>query len=296
MPNVKFLRRVALLLAALPAAVAAQTPPAQLGARYVPAPWWMQEPVVASLGLVRAELAANRAGFGAQFQAIDRTAAEATEAAARKVRELDAALRAFGADKVRLETSFGARPLYEQYRDKEGRLIDNQRADRVERYEVSANLRLDVRDLSVLERAYAAVLAARPTSVSPVNFRLEPDNETKTWLYSEAVKDAARRARLAAAGAGAPLGAVKVIDPTGRVCETDVLAGWPSYADGGALPTDVEPPRAARMAPPPPPPPAPEAIQVTGSRVDRAPEPVQVTLQPPRQWLSAEACVVYSLR
>ncbi|NEX92233.1 SIMPL domain-containing protein [Caulobacter sp. 17J65-9] len=269
---------------------AAQTPPAQLGARYVPAPWWMQEPVIASIGLVRTELPANRAAFTAQFQAVERTSAAAQQAAAAKVREIDSVLRAYGADKVRIETTLSTRPLYEQYRDKDGNILENQRADKIDRYEVSATVRIDVRDMAVLERAYAAVQAAQPTAVGPVGFRLEPDNEVRTWLSKEAVKDAARRANLAADAAGSKLGRVKVIDPTGRACQTDVLAGWPSYGSGGA-PVDVSYDAAmAPSPPPPPPPPAPMAARGGGQG-----EPMQFTLQPPRQWLQEEACVVYGL-
>ena len=294
------LRTAPLMLAAAASAALAQVPPAQIGTRYVPAPWWMQEPVIASIGEVRTELVANRASFSAEFVSVERNAADANTAAARKVRAIDAALRAIGADKARLETTFETEPLYEQYRDKEGRLVDNERSDRIERYQVTASLRVDVRDLSVLERVYSAVQNARPTSTSGVNFRLEPSNEAKTWLFSEAVKDAATRARLAASAAGAQVGPVKLIDPTGRACRTDVLAGWPSYggsSTGGrtdvaysGTPTEEIMVTGMRRAaaPPPPPPPPP-----SGSGTD---DSVQITLQPPHQWLTADACVVYGLR
>lgn len=285
-------RLIVALLIAAPSSIpaAAQVPPAELGARNVPAPWWMREPVIASIGDVRTELPANRAMFDAGFSAVERDAAAATTRAGEKVRELDAALRAFGADRVRVTTGFQTRPLYEQFRDAQGNRVDNERADKIERYEVRANMAIEVRDVAVLERAYAAVIAARPDSVGAVRFALEPTNEAKTWLSGEAVKDAARRARLAADGAGARLGAAKVIDPTGRVCRTDVLAGWPSYVGGGALPTDVQ------GAPPPPPPPAPAMadIALTASRRD-APPPITVTLQPPLRELRGSACVVYAL-
>ena len=153
-------------------------------------------------------------------------------------------------------------------------------------------IEVTVRDLAVLESAYGRVLSARPTSVEPVRFRLEPSNRLKTSLAGEAVRDAARRARAATEGAGARLGAAKVIDPSGGVCQTQVLAGWPSYV-GGQRPTDVANDgedvvvtarRAFAPPPPPPPPPAPGAA------------PVQVTLQPPLETLEAQACVVYALR
>ena len=273
----------------LASAGTAQTPPAEIGQRYIPAPWWMREPVIASLGSVRVELPANRARFGAQFSAVDRDAATATAAAARKVAELDAGLRAIGADRVRLTTTFVTRPLFDQYRDKDGNLVDNQRADKIDRYEVAASLDVEVRDIAALEPAYNAVVAARPSSVGAVSFTLEPDNKVKAALANEAVRDAARRARAAADASGARLGAVKIVDPTARVCRTDVLAGWPSYA-AGARPTDVE---AEAVGAPPPPPPAPVApAPPAGRATTYAP---RVTLQPPAQALEDEACVVFAL-
>ncbi len=154
----------ALLMVASPAA--AQVPPAELGQRFVPAPWWMREPVVASMGMVRTEIAANRASFNAQFSEVDKSAAEATRKAAARVRELDAALRAFGGERARVITTFSTQPLYDQYRDKTGNLQENQRADRIDRYQVQANLAFQVRDIGVLERAYARGLCCK-NSVGP---------------------------------------------------------------------------------------------------------------------------------
>lgn len=277
----------------------AQTPPATIGDRYVPAPWWMRDPVIASVGYVRTEVTANRAGFGASFQSVERTAAEASRKAADQVRALSQALAAYGVEVVRVETTVSTRPLYDQYRDEAGNLRDNVRADRIERYEAQANVSVTLRDVRVLERVYATVVASQPTSISPVNFNLQPDNATKTWLQAEAVKDAARRAREAASNAGATLGGVRVIDPTGRACQTDVLAGWPSYGGSASQATDVEydvvatgsrvregfaPPPAP--APPPPPGSAPSEAQIEAARL---------ALQPPLRELNDQACVVYAL-
>lgn len=296
----------ALLIAAVtlpalvaPGAASAQTPPATIGERYVPAPWWMRDPVIASVGHVRTEVAANRAGFSATFQSIDRSAADASRKAADQVRALSQALAAYGVDKVRVETGLTTRPLYDQYRDESGVLRDNARADQIERYQADATVTVTIRDVSVLERVYATVIAAQPTSTGQVYFNLEPDNATKTWLQGEAVKDAARRAREAASNAGTTLGGVRVIDPTGRACETDVLAGWPSYSSGSGLATDVDgiavtgsrnaggfPPPSAPPPPPPPPGAAPSEAQIEAARL---------ALQPPLRELTDRACVVYGL-
>ena len=277
----------------------AQTPPATIGQQYVPAPWWMRDPVIASIGYVRVELQANRAQFSASFQTVDRSVAEASRKAADQIRALSQTLAAYGAENVRVETTLSTQPLYDQYRDENGILRDNTRADRIERYQAQATIQVQVRDISVLERVYATVVASQPSAIGQVYFQLEPDNVAKTNLANEAVRDAARRARAAAENAGASLGSVRVIDPTGRACQTDVLAGWPSYGGGGGQATTVDEEivvtgsRMARasMAPPPPPPPpapgqAPSEAQIEAARL---------ALQPPLQVLTDQACVVYGL-
>lgn len=287
-----------LLSTALAAPALAQTPPATIGQQYVPAPWWMRDPVIASIGYVRVELQANRAGFNATFQVVDRSVAEASRRAADQVRALSQTLGAYGVETVRVETTLTTQPLYDQYRDENGVLRDNTRADRIERYQAQATVRLTVRDVRQLERIYATVVASQPNAISQVYFNLEPDNVAKSNLAREAVRDAANRARAAAENAGATLGSVRVIDPTGRACETDVLAGWPSYGSGATQATTVDEivvtgsRNRAEMAPPPPPP-APAAPGQAPSE-DQI-EAARLALQPPLQTLTDQACVVYGL-
>ena len=264
------------------------TPP-----RYDAAPWWMGQPIIASLGKVTTEVRANRASFSAGFQAVEPTAARATQAAADKIKALTVTLNGFGADKVRLETSFNVTPLYDQYRDKDGNLIANQRGDKIERYQVNATVSVEVRDVALIERVFNAVASAAPTNVGRVYFNLTPDNALNTELFNAAVTDAATRARRAAEASGARLGAVKLIDATGRACETDVLvAGADRRGEDEAVNDVVVTGRSVRaemaMAPAPPPPPAP--MGAGGQGLD-----LQVSLQPPLISRTDSACVVYAL-
>ena len=284
----------ALLLTAVTTPVIAQTPPATIGQQYVPAPWWMRDPVIASIGQVKVEIQANRAGFSASFQSVDRSVAEASRKAADQVRALSQTLAAYGVDKVRVETTIATIPLYEQYRDAEGELRDNERADKIQRYQAVATVSVTVRDVAVLERVYATVVASQPSSTDTVYFSLEPDNAWKANLAAEAMKDARRRALAAAENAGATLGPVRVIDPTGRACQTDVLAGWPSFRANDDQQTsleDVVVTGQRRMAGPPPPPPAPAGVAPGEAQIEAA----RLALQPPLQTLTDSACVVYGL-
>lgn len=197
---------------------------------------------------------------------------------------------------MRITTAFSMRTLYEEYRDKNGNRIEDQRADRINGYQVSESFVIEVRDTSVLEHAYALVLAANPTSASDIGFSLQPTNELKTWLYAEAVKDAYRRALQGSEAAGSGLGHVLVIDPTSRACQTDVLARNFSGEESANYADDVAAPKAyaerAMMAAPPPPPPAPMAPEVQLEITALKNPFIQI---PPLRELTAQACVVYSL-
>jgi hypothetical protein len=288
--------RIAFALAVnlMAGAAMAQTTAAPTPRAYDLAPWWMDKPVIPSVGHVWTEVPSNRASIDAVYQVVDRELGAATKAAADKVRALGQALEAYGADRVRVATTFEITPLYAQYRDKQGELNDNERGDKIERYQVSANVRVEIRDVRVAERVYATMMAAKPSSAEDVSFRLEVENETRTQMAKLAVEDARRRALLSSEAAGTRLGSVRLIDPTSRACETDVL-----LAGAGR---GLAAPAAYRVAPPPPPA-APSAeleeIVTTASRrakeVGLNPDDIRLPLQPPLQRLEERACVVFGL-
>ncbi len=273
---------------------------------YDKAPWWMKESVITQTGYVFTEIPANRASFTATFLTNDDTVDKAQGKAIDQTRALQQALAKLGKDAVRVTTSFSMRALYEEYRDKNGNRIEDQRADKINGYQVSLTLTVEIRDMTALEKAYALVLAATPTSAGDINFSLQPSNEANTWLYNEAIKDAHMRAQQGAESAGAHLGEVKVIDPTGRACQTDILArnAPDSYTaisadDVGEFPdksvsdslqrvAPVPEPMEAVAEPAPPPAGSEEYLEYQAMK-----NPFIQT--PPLQQLTATACVVYGL-
>ena len=290
---------VATPVGARPRAVAAMpAPDVATGASpspYDKAPWWMNSPVITQTGFVFAEIPANRAQFTAQFQTTADTVETAQAKAIDQTRALNEALGRLGKDAVWVTTSFSMRALYEEYRDKDGNKVEDRRADKINGYEVSLNLSLEVRDVAALEKAYALVLAASPSSTGNVYFSLQASNEQNTWMYTEAIKDAHARAEAAAEAAGGHLGAVRLIDPTGRACETDILARGGSNAGDDTAATEVMVTglRAQRpmMAAPPPPPPAPGSADALEAQALKNP----FIQTPPLERLDAKACVVYGL-
>lgn len=220
---------------ALPASAMAQSPPPSISSASVPAsislsdpsdppapPWWTGEPA-ASVGDIRSPISTNSIRFYAMFQSIDRSAADAQRKAMDQVRALSRVLEACGVENVRVQPTLSARRLREPSRDENGVLRDNVGSDGIGRYQADAEVSVTVQDARVLEEVYAAVLAAGPTDVSGLLFAQDSEHATPTWREGEAIKDAAARARAAAANAGASIGEFKVIDSTGRACVVDGL-------------------------------------------------------------------------
>ncbi len=278
------------------APVPASAPASNSSSQYDKAPWWMRDSVIPQTGHVFTELPANRANVSATFLAVDDTVDKAQAKAIAQTRALQAALAKLGKDSVRVTTGFSMRALYEQYRDKNGNRIEDQRGDKITGYQVSLNISLEIRDMAVLEKAYALVLAASPAQTNQIYFSLQPTNETNTWLYNEAVKDARKRATDAAEAAGGHLGGIKVVDPTGRACQTDILAR--NASDDGSEPEAnevvVTGNRKAMAAPPPPPAP-PEAGFAAEDALEAKALANPFIQTPPLQRLEATACVVYGL-
>lgn len=262
---------------------------------YDRAPWWMRDSVITQTGYVFAEVPANRATFSATFETNAETVDKAQAKAIDRTRALNQALDKLGKDAVRVTTAFSMRALYEEYRDKNGNRIEDQRADKINGYQVSLNLSLEVRDMAALEKAYALVLAASPSSASNIYFNLEPSNEQKTWLYTEAVKDAHTRALAAAEASGGHVGAVKLIDPSGRACETDVLVPGAQNNNDGIMADEVVVTGMRKSMAPPPPPPAPAMAMDAAGALEAQALKNPFIQTPPLERLEAKACVIYGL-
>ncbi len=284
---------IALAAGLLGSSAAAQTAPTVVPRTYDLAPWWMDKPIIASVGYVWAEVQANRATASAVYQVVDKDSAIATKAAADKVRALGQALEAFGADKVRIATTFSIQPLYTQYRDKDGQLNENARADKIERYQVSAQVAVDIRDVRVAERVYATLMSAQPSSTGDIQFRLEVENETRTQMSRLAAEDARRRALLATEAAGARVTGVRLIDPTARACETDVLVSGAGRTGVDYQAYRVAAPASRAMSA------DVQEVMVTAQRkavdVGLNPDAIRLPLQPPLERIEARACVVFSI-
>lgn len=227
-------------------------------------PYWFDKPVLEALGRAEMEVAPNRARFDVTFVSTDADAKKAMELAVGRARLAYDAVKKVSGDKARVSSSVDVSPYYEQYRDKDGNRVEDDRPDRVKGYEARSRVTVELTDASLAGKARAAALALGPEeSGGGVRVYLEETADMQRKAIELAAKDAAERARVTAAAAGRKVGDILVLQEGNGPCMGNWSSGQVARIGGEGY----------GFSPPPPPAPAAKAapgmeeVVVTGSRI-----------------------------
>ncbi|KCZ85447.1 hypothetical protein HAD_07180 [Hyphomonas adhaerens MHS-3] len=290
----------ALLLAIVPAAAAQSASPT--GGRdyqedvYV-TPYWTRMPVIESIGRANMQVAPNRASFSVTYLETDKDAEDAMKLAVQRARLAYDTVKKIAGDKAIVQSSVSVDPYYEQYRDKEGNRIENDRPDKVVGFEAEASLSVVIEDMSIAGEARAAVLALGPETSTPLRTYLVATTEMNRAAYEAAVADGSARAKATAEASGAKLGKLLAVQEGNGPC----LGRWTTSAGVNSDYYD----RARNMSAAP----APEAgmqkerVVVTAQRIGN--KDVEITQEDidalnlpsdlPKQTISSSACMIYAV-
>ncbi len=245
-----------LAMAATTLAVLAPAALAQEAGQYV-RPYWWDKPVVEGLGRAMIEVAPNRARFDLAFVETDGKSDEAMKKAVQRSKIAYDAIKKVAGDKARVSTSVNVAAYYKQYKDKEGNMQTNYRADQVDGYEARVSMFVTLTDPALAGKVRAAALALGPQDVNPINIYLEQTPEMQRKALDEAAKDARARAQLSASAAGGRLGDLLIVQEGNDSCMGNWSTSQVARVIGGDNYGGGYPPPAYAPPPPPPPPPAP---------------------------------------
>lgn len=282
------------LFAAIAAIAVAQPALAQEAGQYV-RPYWWDKPVVEGLGRALIEVAPNRARFDLAFVETDAKSEDAMKKAVQRSKIAYDAIKKVAGDKARVTTSVNVTAFYKQYKDKEGVVQSNNRADQVDGYEARVSMTVNLIDPALAGRTRAAALALGPQAVNPIYIFLEQTPDMQRRALDEAAKDARQRAQITASAAGGRLGDILVVQEGGESC----LGNWSTSQVARVLDPDNAYRYPAPMPPPPPPPPPPVASGMVGSRTITVSEQDLAALDLPSdpgpQSIQSSVCVIYTL-
>jgi len=243
-------------MAATTLAVLAPAALAQEAGQYV-RPYWWDKPVVEGLGRAMIEVAPNRARFDLAFVETDGKSDEAMKKAVQRSKIAYDAIKKVAGDRARVSTSVNVAAYYKQYKDKEGNMQTNYRADQVDGYEARVSMFVTLTDPALAGKVRAAALALGPQDVNPINIYLEQTPEIQRKALDEAAKDARARAQLSASAAGGRLGDLLIVQEGNDSCMGNWSTSQVARVIGGDNYGGGYPPPAYAPPPPPPPPPAP---------------------------------------
>ena len=256
-------------------------------------PYWTRVPVIEVLGRADMQVAPNRANFSVTYLETDKDSKKAMQLAVERGRlAYETIKKAAGKESV-IQSSVNVTALYEQYKDKDGNRIDNERSDKIRAYEARVTLSVTVEDVSKAGTARAGALALGPENSTGLSTYLQRTTEMNREAYEAAVKDAAARAEATAKASGSKLGKLMVVQEGSGPC----LGNWSSMAGSDYDYYN----KSYAMAPPPPPPPPPppmasgmidgRQVTITQADIDALNLPSDDKSQP----VSASVCMIYQI-
>ncbi|MFN4225637.1 MAG: SIMPL domain-containing protein [Hyphomonas sp.] len=256
-------------------------------------PYWTRMPVIEVLGRADMQVAPNRASFSVTYLETDKDSKKAMQLAVERGRlAYDTIKKAAGKDSI-VQSSVNVTALYEQYRDKDGNRIDNERSDKIRAYEARVTLTVTVEDVTKAGMARAGALALGPENSSALSTYLERTTELNLAAYEAAVKDGAARAKATAAASGGKLGKLMVVQEGNGPC----LGSWSSMA-GSDYDYYRAAPAYAQPVPPPPPPPPVASGMVGGKMVTITQADIDSLNLPSdekKQSISSSVCMIYQI-
>lgn len=286
----------AALLVAAPAAMAQSGSPT--GGRdyqedvYV-TPYWTRMPVIESIGRAEMQVAPNRASFSVVYLETDKNSDDAMKLAVQRGKVAYDAVKKIAGDKAIVQSSVSVEPYYQQYRNKDGDKVENDRADKIEGYEARVSLNVQVEDVPMAGKARAGALALGPETSTPLRTYLEATTEMNRAAYEAAVADGAARAKATASASGSKLGKLLVVQEGGGPC----LGRWStSSGTDNSYYDRYNAPEAYAMAPPPPAPVAEGMIgrkQVTITQADI--DALDLPSDERKQSISSSVCMIYAV-
>jgi uncharacterized protein len=257
-------------------------------------PYWTRVPVIEVLGRADMQVMPNRASFNVTYLETDKDSKKAMQLAVERGRLAYDTIKQAAGDKSIVQSSVNVTALYEQYKDKDGNRIDNERSDKIRAYEARVTLTVTVEDVSKAGTARAGALALGPENSSSLSTYLERTTELNRAAYEAAVKDGALRAKSTAEASGAKLGKLMVVQEGNGPC----LGNWSSMAG-----SDYDYYRAAPPAPPPPPPSPMAKAQVAGGMIGGKQivitqadiDALSLPSDDKKQGVSSSVCMIYQI-
>ncbi|MFT3727756.1 MAG: SIMPL domain-containing protein [Terricaulis sp.] len=174
-------------------------------------PYWLDRPVIESIGRAQVDTAADRATFSVTFEETAHDAHAAQISAADRARRAAAEMRRVLPQGLEISSEIAVDALQAEYRDQNGIVQQRAGAQNVTGYVARVTLSVRVLDTRHAADVRAAAFALGPEDSTDLQYTLDQTVDAQRRVYAAAVEDAAARAHVAAVAAGTHLGPLLVL-------------------------------------------------------------------------------------
>ncbi len=243
-------------------------------------PYWVDRPIIEIIGRAEKKVMPNRAEFSIVYKEVASDSDEATAKLTERVRPGIDKVRAMIGNKGGVNATYDREILYQQYRDKDGNRIDNEREDKIDKYVAIWRIKIELSDLNLIAPVRAELIAIGNAEIRDgIEYSLEPTPSMAREIRTMAMNDGLEMAKTVANAHGKTL--KLLVYEEGR---TQCLSS-PTTQNGSVTDRSGAPAYSST-----------ETVMVTGSRRPKlTPEQLILPVSPQLVTLTSSVCLVYAI-
>lgn len=240
------------------------------------APYWLKSPTIEVIGRSEMEFEANTAVAVFRVTEIDRDSDSALLKVSNRTKPIIDKLVQEFKSKIKINATYYREVIYQQYRDKEGNLINYDREDKVDNYVVGWTIRIETSEPIIMAKIRSEILAIEKSrQIGETDYKLNATPDQHRQVFAAAIEDGKARAKLVADAHGTKLKLLTIQESRNECLSSPSGFGKTgSNSDSKAYA---------------------ENIIITGSRIKARPVDLMLPETPRPEKLQAIVCMIYGL-
>lgn len=249
-------------------------------------PYWIDRPVIEVIGRSNVMFNPNRVSMNFSVQEINENADDGLAILTKRTKPVIEKVKSMLGKDDAITVNYRREAIYQQYKDKEGNKISNQREDKIENYVLHWDIAITTQKFEIVPKIKAEILAIGNSKMNHSEYySFAPSTEQTRQAFQTAVEDGARRAEMVASiNKGSKLKLLVVQEG-----QSQCLSSPTTQAGNVSAQYDMVERAAPIMAeamPAPPPPPNAAKLQANDLIMPSAPAKYPLT---------ASVCMVYAI-
>jgi uncharacterized protein len=160
-------------------------------------PYWIDRPVIEVIGRAKVQFDPNRVGMNFTIQEINENADIGLAKLTKRTKPVLEKIKAMLGKDDSISVSYRRQAIYQQYKDKDGNRIENQREDKIENYVLYWDIAITTQKFEIAPRLKAEILAIGNARMNGTEYySFAPTSAQSREIFKAAVQDGNERAKL----------------------------------------------------------------------------------------------------